>query len=1181
MPSDTTQYKLNDEIILSDKVPTTYGYNFKYWSTSKDGFAVKTPLKMGKHRITLYAIWQKKTFEINYNTNGGSPNPPKQVGEYKTKVTINAANPSKTGYSFKYWKDSNENKTYVKNDIVTLAKNLNLSAEYNANIYEITLDHQNGQNSINKIYEKYDNGFYSDPNADNDIASPNIANANKITTIPVPQKKGYNFQGYYTQPNGAGNKYIDESGKILISNTTVTNNIKLYAKYSANIYEITLDHQNGQNSINKIYEKYDNGFYSDSNTATKITTIAIPQKKGYKFLGYYTQPNGAGNKYIDENGKIIINNNAVNNNIKLYAQYSANIYEITLDHQNGQNSINKIYEKYNSGFYSSPDADNNIASPNIANTTKITTIAIPQKEGYNFQGYYTQPNGAGNKYIDESGKIIINNTTVTNNIKLYAYYTKKEYDITINVTNGTKNNPILTKIKYAESGEQKITPKDGYGLNASKGGAVSCSGNAEYSYNNNILKLTNVKGNITCTVNFVKTDYDVTLKIENGSISDLYNQVLNNGPIMPSIKNGSTKIRQSEPYIEYGLSKSEISVSELIEEMNLENLKEFAIDKQLGNCKGGFDGKPHVCQNTGKIDTNGLGSCTLYRDGSELKLKGSSSCSSGYILNVNGLVAYYVNLWSEDKKVHNVTRYKVIDIISSAESGLYKEENENSYYFRGKIENNYVYFAGRTWRILGLNEDKSIRLIGAFNTGNKINWYKRGADDENFVHDYVNNLNVGAYSRNTSEYTKEAPGIVTFNALTFQNQNGEPNSLVKTELENWYINNLTEYDSYIADSLFNNYTKYAAGIGNNQYYMACRYFYSNAERTHFCDSSRSSMSLPGNSDVTTNVGGIYQSKIGTITAEEVAKSGFLNSEPSKNYNNRNPLATHFLTQNYSWWTMSPSHAFQNTKNYCNQTSPCYNLKMAIVQSSTGLTEGSFEDEYYVRPVISLKAGTKATGNGTASNPYKIIPSDISQTFKVTDNQNYTFEYPIIPNYENEFKSLSCTNNQTDNATFNINSNTFSIKPTNNTVCTLTFDKPYYYTINLNYPTNKFDKPQITFGENYSLQKSTATNSLSLKLKFFEPESFKNLKIAINSYTYNDTIYTNLDNMQSDCPGFNKTNNKIGFDNQFNTSLNNGSCSFDIHHIENSGNDDDNVCTWICDGGTFEDTDSNQDDCWCE
>ena len=52
---------------------------------------------------------------------------------------------------------------------------------------------------------------------------------------------------------------------------------------------------------------------------------------------------------------------------------------------------------------------------------------------------------------------------------------------------------------------------------------------------------------------------------------------------------------------------------------------------------------------------------------------------------------------------HATTRYE----------GIYKAQDDygTSYYFRGAVDNNYVYFANKYWRIIRINGDGSIRMI--------------------------------------------------------------------------------------------------------------------------------------------------------------------------------------------------------------------------------------------------------------------------------------------------------------------------------------------------------------------------------------------------------------------------------------------------------------------------------------
>ena len=79
-------------------------------------------------------------------------------------------------------------------------------------------------------------------------------------------------------------------------------------------YAIALDKQNGSGGISTIYEKYDTGYFTNSEITTQMTTssnaITVPTRECYQFEGYYTQPNGNGKKFIDETGKLTTNANA-------------------------------------------------------------------------------------------------------------------------------------------------------------------------------------------------------------------------------------------------------------------------------------------------------------------------------------------------------------------------------------------------------------------------------------------------------------------------------------------------------------------------------------------------------------------------------------------------------------------------------------------------------------------------------------------------------------------------------------------------------------------------------------------------------------------------------------------------------------------------------------------------------
>lgn len=62
------------DIEISDFVPERYGYNFIGWSATKDGDAAyhAKDIYSENNDLTLYAVWEAKTFAVSFETNGGS-----------------------------------------------------------------------------------------------------------------------------------------------------------------------------------------------------------------------------------------------------------------------------------------------------------------------------------------------------------------------------------------------------------------------------------------------------------------------------------------------------------------------------------------------------------------------------------------------------------------------------------------------------------------------------------------------------------------------------------------------------------------------------------------------------------------------------------------------------------------------------------------------------------------------------------------------------------------------------------------------------------------------------------------------------------------------------------------------------------------------------------------------------
>ena len=147
-----------------------------------------------------------------------------------------------------------------------------------------------------------------------------------------------------------------------------------------------------------------------------------------------------------------------------------------------------------------------------------------------------------------------------------------------------------------------------------------------------------------------------------------------------------------------------------------------------------------------------------------------------------------------------------------SDHGLYAAQDDygTSYYYRGSVKNNYVYFADSYWQIIRINGDDSIRMIYAGKTPDAT------GEDTYIKRTPFNNLG------DNPAYVGYMYGN-TLNASLEQTNANEVSSNAKTELENWYKTNIadTGLGKYVADSGFcNDRTLSPTTTGNGSGYLA-------------------------------------------------------------------------------------------------------------------------------------------------------------------------------------------------------------------------------------------------------------------------------------------------------------------------------------------------------------------------
>ena len=108
--------------------PTKEGYTFKWWTNLMDDseFNFATPVTSD---ISLRAVWTKNQYTITFNSNGGS-SVSSQTVSYGDTIS-KPSNPTRDGYTFKYWSTSSSGSEYNFN--TTVNSNMTLYAIWEQN----------------------------------------------------------------------------------------------------------------------------------------------------------------------------------------------------------------------------------------------------------------------------------------------------------------------------------------------------------------------------------------------------------------------------------------------------------------------------------------------------------------------------------------------------------------------------------------------------------------------------------------------------------------------------------------------------------------------------------------------------------------------------------------------------------------------------------------------------------------------------------------------------------------------------------------------------------------------------------------------------------------------------------------------------------------------------------------
>lgn len=180
------------QITTSDNITRT-GYKFKGWSKTQNGSVLTLPYTQSfssPGTITLYAIWEKESYLVSYDANGGSGAPENQTKYYGETLVLSGIKPTKTNTSL---------------NIITNLK-INDITDYNtvttSKITSYSFKEWNTQPNGSGI-SYLPSSSYSANTSLNLYAQYSISNIEYETfSIEKPTLEGYSFLGWSNTPQG-------------------------------------------------------------------------------------------------------------------------------------------------------------------------------------------------------------------------------------------------------------------------------------------------------------------------------------------------------------------------------------------------------------------------------------------------------------------------------------------------------------------------------------------------------------------------------------------------------------------------------------------------------------------------------------------------------------------------------------------------------------------------------------------------------------------------------------------------------------------------------------------------------------------------------------------------------------------------------------------------------------------
>jgi len=244
-----------DGKLTSLPVPTRANFAFNGWFTATTGSTEITLDRVYTVNTTIYARWsQIRT--VTFNPNGGTVTPTTAQTGVNGRLTLDALPvPTRDGYTFNGWFT-----TATSNVAVTLDRSYNANATVVAQWTALP--------TYTVIFDP--NGGTVTP------TSGTTGTDGRLTSLPVPERTGFNFDGWFTDAT---------DGAEITTDVEFTEDAVIFAQWTVMLptYTITFNA---------------NGGAVEPETATtetngRLSTLPVPERDGFSFTGWFVDVSDA------------------------------------------------------------------------------------------------------------------------------------------------------------------------------------------------------------------------------------------------------------------------------------------------------------------------------------------------------------------------------------------------------------------------------------------------------------------------------------------------------------------------------------------------------------------------------------------------------------------------------------------------------------------------------------------------------------------------------------------------------------------------------------------------------------------------------------------------------------------------------------------------------------------------